>query len=572
MAGDLAAGHAGEIGHGRPRSELTQDVIAARAGRELGHAGGPVLEIAEGDGLGGTRLLTGRLDVAVLEGPGRFPRIVLRLLDALHAHGALLHDAELAHGDVGVELDVERGGPAVVEPVEAAHVVRAVVAAVARAHATIVDLRVEPFRGVIGGVDWTHWLARRDFAVLTEHRLEDVLGLALGPVLPALEPDPLLGASVGDLGLAHHRYVVLRRARGHAGLAARAGIRVHRDAPAILGILDGGIHGRVARALRRATAQLHLTRGGQAHHLHDLAVVVVEGRLRDGQGLARARLGERDLDGEEREPSRDRIDGTPEKSHGVRAAIEHDVAEVPRAQVARLRVGAGIVVAQSHGDGHRSRMERGRHPSGQLYAAVGRGELDYVAPRDAELLRRLRGHLDPAAPRHLCHGVGRFLQPGLIRAPSVVETRRGIDDEGVGAVALELDRLEAHAARVELRAAAGGRGSRCCAPDPTATKRLLPEVDGALATAVLLGHALPLLAHVVLEARPPERALALLGAESLTPDGEEDVARGLAVDGLAVDGHRPHRRLHQADDAIPRHVVAPRLERMERGQQERRLG
>src|SRR5262249_56071319 len=106
-----------------------------------------------------------------------------------------------------------------------------------------------------GGGDGTEGRGGRDWAVVTEDGLEDVLGVALGPVLPALEPDPLLGAPVGDLGPAHHGHVVLRRAGGHAGLAARAGIRVHRHAPAILGILDGRVHARMSRVLWGTAAQ-----------------------------------------------------------------------------------------------------------------------------------------------------------------------------------------------------------------------------------------------------------------------------------------------------------------------------
>ena len=128
--------------------------------------------------------------------------VVLALDDPLHAHGALLHDPELAHGDVGVELQVERRRPRVVEPVELPHVVGAVVAAVARAHAAVVDLRVQPLVRVVRGVDRAHRLARRDLAVLAEHGQEDVLGMLGRALLPALQPQPVLDAAVRDLRLA----------------------------------------------------------------------------------------------------------------------------------------------------------------------------------------------------------------------------------------------------------------------------------------------------------------------------------------------------------------------------------
>ena len=80
-------------------------------------------------------------------------------------------------------------------------------------------------------------------------------------------------------------------------------------------VLDLGVHARVARALRGLAAELHLARRGQPDDLHDLAVVVVEGRLRDRERPPGACLGERDLDGTVPGESglRDRRDGP----HGV---------------------------------------------------------------------------------------------------------------------------------------------------------------------------------------------------------------------------------------------------------------
>src|ERR1700730_9402023 len=316
----LATYDLGEIGHGRPRPQRLEHVIAARAHGELGHPGRALLEIAEADGLGRAGLLAGRLDVAVLDRAPRLARIVLALLDALDAHGALLHDAELAHGDVGIQLLVEGRRPRVVEPVEAADVIRAVVAAVPRAHAAVIDLRVEAFLRVVGGVDGTDGLARRHRAMLAEHGQEHV-GLPALPLLPSLEADPLLGAAVGDLGLAHHGDVVLGRAGDHAGLAARAGVHVHRHPPAVVRILDGGIHAGNARALRRFAAQLHLACRGEADDLRDLTVLVVEGRLWDGERTARACAREAHLHREMRQPARGRLWRGGAGAQGARSAV-----------------------------------------------------------------------------------------------------------------------------------------------------------------------------------------------------------------------------------------------------------
>src|SRR6185295_1159963 len=81
--------------------------------------------------------------------------------------GALLHDADLAHRDIRVELQMERPGPLRIEEVEEPHVVRTRVRAVPRADAAVVDLRVQPFVSVMARISRAHRLARRRVAVLT---------------------------------------------------------------------------------------------------------------------------------------------------------------------------------------------------------------------------------------------------------------------------------------------------------------------------------------------------------------------------------------------------------------------
>src|SRR5947208_184357 len=139
------------------------------------------------------------------------------------------------------------------------------------------------------------------------------------------------------------------------------------------------------------------------------------------------------------------------------------------------------------------------------------------------------------------------------------------------AVALELDRLDTETARVNFGGGAGWR-RRGGPPRAAAPERLLPKVRSGLARAVLAREALPLLLHVVLEARPLERPLALRCSEGLASDGEQDIPRGPAIDRLTLYHDRPHGRLHEPDDAVTRDVVAPRLERMQRGQHEGGLG
>src|SRR5215813_1852623 len=137
---------------------------------QLGGIALVVLDVAEGNGPRGARLLAGGQDVAVAHGALLVARVVLAGHDALDAHRVLLHDAELTDRHVGIELDLERLGPLPVVPVEPPYVIRTVVATVARAHAPVVDLTVQALLGTIRGEHGTDRLARRDLAVLTEHR------------------------------------------------------------------------------------------------------------------------------------------------------------------------------------------------------------------------------------------------------------------------------------------------------------------------------------------------------------------------------------------------------------------
>ena len=120
-----------------------------------------------------------------------------------------------------------------------AHLVRAVVGAVAGADAAVVDLRVQALGGVIGRVDRADRLARRVRALLAEHRQEADVELAARLVAEvALDPDPAHVAPLARRVAAHHRDVVLGVAGDHARLAAGAPVEVDRHRPAVLGVRE----------------------------------------------------------------------------------------------------------------------------------------------------------------------------------------------------------------------------------------------------------------------------------------------------------------------------------------------
>src|SRR5512143_3037561 len=188
-------------------------------------------------------------------------RAILRFADSLHAEAALLHHALAAHRDVGVELPVERLGERVLfairltipEPIEVANLVRAVVRAVARADAAVVDLDVQPVGRVVRGVHRTDRLARRVAAVLTEHRyearLEILAELSVQVAFEvALQTDPAHLAAARDVEArlligedgrvlpecTDRRHVVLGVARRDARRTAGASREIDRHRPTTL--------------------------------------------------------------------------------------------------------------------------------------------------------------------------------------------------------------------------------------------------------------------------------------------------------------------------------------------------
>src|SRR5205807_1120756 len=134
-----------------------------------------VMDVAEDDSAGWTRGLTRSYHVAVAH------RAILKLRgdltgpDALHAIGALLHDAAAAHADFGIAQRAQALGREVrvLQKVEAADLVRTVVRAIARADAAVVDHVVQAVAAVDGGGDGTNQLTRRIFAVHARHRLKE---------------------------------------------------------------------------------------------------------------------------------------------------------------------------------------------------------------------------------------------------------------------------------------------------------------------------------------------------------------------------------------------------------------
>ncbi len=208
-------------------------------------------------------------------------------------------------------------------------------------------------------------------------------------------------------------------------------------------------------------------------------------------------------------------------------------------------------------------MDEARRVGRQLDGAVRGLHGDQVAQMHAHLARGLRRDLHPRIPRHVGHRIGGLLQPRPIGAAPVVEAARGVDEQDVRAVALELRGARRDATGIGTEA---HRRGRRLPPHSAAPQGSLPELREGSRGPLIASDLLPLLHQEVTERGPPERPLALLGAEGLPAHAQEDVAHALALHRLALDQHRTHRGLHEADHAVLGRVVSPRLERVQRRQ------
>src|SRR5581483_1832281 len=201
----------------------------ARIVAQSGDAGTLVVDVAEDDRAGRTCLFARRLDLAVRDRSTFDPRVDPGAAGSLHAVGALLHHAARPDGDVGIVREVlDRLFVLVkVEPVEAAHLVRAVVRAKARADAALVGHLIEPVARVGRRVDRAHVFARRFLAVLAEHRLE------LDALVHAIRVDakPVHRPAFEDAVATDGRNVVLGLARDDARAAPGAAREIDRHAP-----------------------------------------------------------------------------------------------------------------------------------------------------------------------------------------------------------------------------------------------------------------------------------------------------------------------------------------------------
>src|SRR3984957_4035805 len=232
------------IGRARTRVVAGQHAVSPRLLLKLAHLARPVINIAEDDRIRRAGLLARRHNLAVADLAVFLVRVDLRPVNALHAVAALFHHAAAADSHVRVvhQLQALRLVIGEEQEVEAAHLVRAVVRAIAGTHATVEDHRIEAFRRVNRRTDWANLLAGCVFAMLAGHRLEVRARRGQIALKVGVDAQPLHVAANLDLMLTDDGDVVLGITAYDAGVAAHAVFHVDRHPPCILVVPVGREH------------------------------------------------------------------------------------------------------------------------------------------------------------------------------------------------------------------------------------------------------------------------------------------------------------------------------------------
>src|SRR4029434_1587143 len=210
---------------------------------QFGDGGLAIVNIAKHDRLGRTGGLTCGLDFTVADRTIFLFRVYLRDIDALHTVGAFFHDATAPHRDVGVShrLQARRVKIGILEKVEPAHFVRAIVGAIAGADAAVVNHVVQHLMAMIGRTHRADQFAGGVLAVHTRHGLMISLRIFRASFIIAIDAQPMHLPRAGHFGFAYHRDVVFCLAGNDTGVAADAGAHVDGHAPGVTLVLEAWV-------------------------------------------------------------------------------------------------------------------------------------------------------------------------------------------------------------------------------------------------------------------------------------------------------------------------------------------
>ncbi len=232
-----------EIGGSRPRVQFSKQTVIQWRGAHLRHAAVCIIDVAEHDCLGRTSLRACWRDLTIANGAIGFLRVNLHRVDPLNAVGAFLHHAAAAHGDVRIAHQLARGRllelvGVVFQKIEPPHFVRAVIRAIARADAAVVNHLIEALTAVHGRGDGADQLAWRIFAMHARHRLMKAARFRAIAFEIAIDANPVHFASTRHLLFSDNRNVVLRLTGNGAGAATDAGVEINHHAPGVASVVD----------------------------------------------------------------------------------------------------------------------------------------------------------------------------------------------------------------------------------------------------------------------------------------------------------------------------------------------
>src|SRR5262245_47153288 len=126
--------------------------------------------------------------------------------------------------------------------VEESHRVRAIVCAVSGAHASVIDLSVQSFLGMVRGIDGADRLTRSVLAMLAQHRHEAGPHVRILAFEISLDADPVDRTTERRFVRSDGGNVILRAACYYARFAPRAAVEVnhHRPLRFSVALVSGG--------------------------------------------------------------------------------------------------------------------------------------------------------------------------------------------------------------------------------------------------------------------------------------------------------------------------------------------
>ncbi len=401
--------HPRQVDDVRPRVQFLKHQKPSSGGLQPHDPAVRIIGVTKDDRSGRTGLLAGGADRPVGHGLAAIQRRKAGLIDSLHAERAFLHHPHASDGHLRIESQflnrILQSRLVIAEEVEPPHLVGAVVRAVARADAAVVDHLVEPVGAVCRCVDGAHRFTWSAVTVLAHHRLVTDDGIVRVAVLVAVDTNPVHLAALADLLPPDNGDVVLSLARGHADAAPDALAQVDGHHPLVSpGVIHRRVHidhpGPVPSVLHEVGFAPVLLQSPVEHNRPALhrKVLLRSRELPGPVGLAHCG-----------------VDGQP-RSVGILDADQRgDIHSAPL--VCDSAAGRATVAQLSN---HRAIGRPVLDHNRQADRPATDGHRDPITLVHAEGFRGLPADRRPVVPDNLADRVRQFLQPAVVRESAVM--------------------------------------------------------------------------------------------------------------------------------------------------------